>query len=505
MVKPNGEIFSVRPINDQILLIMGETLTVTFVSLRNNKLCKNNKPVDTGFSKQEFVMHHLSPLNSAHGSGLPLRRPLALLVAAAGLSAATAQAETITVATVNNNDMVIMQGLTEEFEAAYPDITLDWVVLEENVLRQRMTTDIATQGGQFDVMTIGTYEVPIWAEKGWLVALDDLPEDYNVEDLIKPVRDGLSHEGSLYALPFYAESSMMYYRTDLFEQAGIEMPEQPTWQQVRDWAEKLHDPENEVAGICLRGKPGWGENMAFLSTLVNTFGGRWFDMEWKPEIDSDAWQKAISFYVELMNNYGPPGATSNGFNENQALFSRGNCAMWVDATSAAGRIYDPAESSVADNLGFAPAPVAVTPKGSHWLWSWTLAIPASSDSRQAALTFITWATSREYVELVAETRGWTSVPPGTRLSTYDNPAYQQAAPFSDFVLNAIREADPTDSTLEPNPYIGVQFAGIPEFQSIGTQVGQMIAAALAGDMSVEQALSSAQRAAERTMERAGYY
>ncbi|RTQ97674.1 ABC transporter substrate-binding protein [Halomonas nitroreducens] len=426
------------------------------------------------------------------------------LAGIAALGASAAQAETITVATVNNNDMVIMQSLTDVFEQAHPDIELDWVVLEENVLRQRLTTDIATGGGQFDVMTIGTYEVPIWAERDWLTPLDDLPEEYRVDDLLQSVRKGLSHDGTLHALPFYAESSMMYYRQDLFDAAGIEMPEQPTWQQVRDWAEQLHDPANQTYGICLRGKPGWGENMAFVSTLVNTFGGRWFDMDWQPQIDSPAWQEAIAFYVDLLGNYGPPGASSNGFNENQALFSRGNCAMWVDATSAAGRIYDASQSQVADKLGFAPAPIAETPKGSHWLWSWALAIPASSDAKEAAREFITWATSQEYVELVAEEKGWTSVPPGTRESTYENPSYQEAAPFADFVLNAIQDADPTDSTLEPNPYVGVQFVGIPEFQSIGTQVGQMVAAALSGQRSVEQALQAAQRATQRTMDRAGY-
>jgi sorbitol/mannitol transport system substrate-binding protein len=416
-----------------------------------------------------------------------------------------AQAQTeITVATVNNNDMVIMQSLTEVFEEAHPDITLNWVVLEENVLRQRITIDIATGGGQFDVMTIGTYEVPIWAERGWLTELDELPDDYNQDDLLAPVRDSLSLNGTLHALPFYAESSMMYYRQDLFEKAGIKMSEQPTWDEVREWAGELHGSEDDLAGICLRGKPGWGENMAFVTTLVNTFGGRWFDEEWNPELNSEAWVTAIQFYVDLLNDYGPPGASSNGFNENLALFARGNCAMWVDATSAAGKLYDGSESSVANSLGFAPAPVARTPKGSHWLWSWALAIPASSENQEAALEFITWATSEAYIELVGETEGWTNVPPGTRHSTYANEQYTEAAPFAGYVLSAIQEADPNDSTLEPNPYVGVQTVNIPEFQSIGTRVGQTIAAALTGDTTVEQALDSAQRATERTMRRAGY-
>ncbi|MCB9946738.1 MAG: sugar ABC transporter substrate-binding protein [Rhodospirillaceae bacterium] len=417
---------------------------------------------------------------------------------------ALAQAETITIATVNNGDMIIMQALSGAFEAAHPDITLDWVVLEENVLRQRVTTDIATGSGQFDVMTIGTYEVPIWAQQDWLVPLETLPADYDLDDVLAPVRDGLSYDGTLYALPFYAESTMLYYRTDLFQAAGIEVVDQPTYEQVRDWAAAVHDPANDVYGICLRGKPGWGENMAFLSTMVNTFGGQWFDMDWNPTIDSPEWREAIGFYVDLLNSYGPPGASSNGFNENLALFSTGKCAMWIDATVAAGMLSNPDQSQVVDTLGFTATPIAVTPKGSHWLWSWALAIPASSDAQDAALEFISWATSKEYIQLVGAERGWVSVPPGTRASTYANPEYQAAAPFAQFVLDAIQTTDPIDNTLNPSPYTGIQYVGIPGFQAIGTQVGQMIAAALTGQMSLDEALESAQRSTERTMRQAGY-
>jgi sorbitol/mannitol transport system substrate-binding protein len=420
-------------------------------------------------------------------------------------STALAQAQTkVTIGTVNNADMIVMQRLSSQFAQAHPDIQLEWVVLEENVLRQRVTTDIATGGGQFDVMTIGTYEVPIWAAEGWLAPLDDLPADYDLDDVIKPVRDGLSYDGTLYALPFYAESSMLFYRSDLFEQAGIEVPEQPTWQEVRGWAEQLHDPGNEVYGICLRGKPGWGENMAFTTTLVNTFGGQWFNTDWEPQLNSEPWREAVTFYVDLLNNYGPPGASSNGFNENLALFSTGKCAMWVDATVAAGMLFNPAQSQVADKLGFAQAPIDKHPKGANWLWSWALGVPASSKSVDAAKTFVAWATSKAYIELVGASEGWVAVPPGTRASTYARAEYQEAAPFADSVLAAIKSADPIETTANPKPYSGVQYVGIPEFQALGASVGQMIAAALTGQMSVEQALDSAQRSTERTMRQAGY-
>ena len=429
----------------------------------------------------------------------------AAVVAAALLgSTAIAQAQvTLTVATVNNSDMIIMQRLSTQFEEQ-TGIDLEWLVLEENVLRQRVTTDIATGGGQFDIITIGAYETPIWGAQDWLVPVDDLGDDYNYGDIFEPVRNSLSADGTLYAVPFYAESSFTFYRTDLFEAAGLEMPAQPTYEQIVEFAAALHDPGNEVYGICLRGKPGWGENMAFVSTLVNTFGGRWFDMDWNPQIDSPEWQEAITFYVDLLNNYGPPGASTNGHNENRALFASGNCAMWVDATSAAGFIFNPSDSQVADVTGFTGAPIAVTERGAGWAWSWALAIPASSQHVDEAKQFLAWATSEEYVNLVGETDGWTVAPPGTRLSTYQNPAYIEAAPFAEFVIDAILAADPANPTAQPVPYTGVQFVAIPEFQGIGTQVGQSIAAALAGQMSVEQALQTAQSATERTMRQAGY-
>jgi len=423
------------------------------------------------------------------------------------LAGATAQAQTkLVIATVNNGDMIIMQKLSKEFEKAHPDIRLDWVVLEENVLRERVTTDIATRGGSFDVMTIGTYETPIWGKKAWLVRLDDdLPAGYDLGDVLKPIRDGLSHEGKLFALPFYGESSFTFYRKDLFQKAGVTMPERPTYDDVARFAKATTDRANGISGICLRGKPGWGENMAYVDTLVNTFGGRWFDEKWKPQLRSPEWKAAITFYVDLMKKYGPPGASSNGHNENRALFATGKCAMWIDATVAAGYLANPKESKVADKLAFAPAPTAKVPNGAQWLWSWALGIPASSKHVKEAKQFIQWATSKEYVRLVAASDGWTAVPPGTRRSTYEQKEYRDAAPFADLTLKAILAADPTHPTAQPVPYTGVQFVAIPEFQSIGTQVGQNIAAALVGKTSVEDALETANKATERTMQRAGYY
>lgn len=438
---------------------------------------------------------------------MSIKRLLPAMMAASLVAAVpTAEAATkVTIGTVNNGDMVRMQGLSDAFEKAHPEIQLEWVVLEENVLRQRLTTDIATKGGQFDVMTIGMYEAPIWGGKGWLTAMDNLPADYDLADIFPSVTGGLSANGTLYALPFYSESSMTYYRKDLFEQAGLTMPNQPTWDQVKTFAKTLHKPDQGQYGICLRGKAGWGENMALMTTMANSFGARWFDENWKPEFTGSEWKNTVNFYVDLLGNYGPPGASSNGFNENLALFNSGRCGMWMDATVAGAFVTDESQSKVADKVGFALAPKQVTTKGAGWLWSWALAVPVSSDAKDAAKTFVTWATSKEYSQLVADTSGIKNVPPGTRASTYDNPEYMKAAPFAAKTLESMGKANPSDSTLKPSPYVGVQFAAIPEFQSIATQVGKLFSGALAGSMSVDKALASAQKVTTREMKRARYY
>jgi sorbitol/mannitol transport system substrate-binding protein len=423
-------------------------------------------------------------------------------VALAGFSLPAYADTTLTIATVNNGPMIEMQKLTEDFTKANPDIKLNWVTLEENVLRQKVTTDIATKGGQFDVLTIGTYETPIWAKKKWLVPLDNLGADYDADDLLPAIRSGLSLDGKLYAAPFYGESSMVMYRTDLFDKAGLKMPEKPSWEFIKQAADKIGDKAAGVYGICLRGKPGWGENMAFLTATSNSFGARWFDEKWEPQFNSPEWKATLDYYVPLMKADGPPGASSNGFNENLALFNDGKCGMWIDATVAASMVTGK-DSKVADKVGFALAPDNGLGKRGNWLWSWALGIPAGTKNADAAQKFISWATSKHYTDLVASKEGIANAPPGTRKSLYANPEYAKI-PFSQPTLDSINSADPTKPTVKPVPYVGVQFVAIPEFQGIATDVGQDFSAALAGTMTVDQALAKAQASTETAMKKAGY-
>lgn len=404
---------------------------------------------------------------------------------------------TLTLATVNNPQMVDMQELKGEFEAEHPDIKIEFVQMEENDLRDAVTADIATGGGQYDILTIGSYEVPIWGANGWLADLTDLAadaEDYDVDDLMPPVREALTVDDRLYAVPFYAESSFLMYNKQIIEEAGLTVPEHPTWQEIADMARQVHD--EDTTGICFRGKPGWGEMFAPLTTVVQTFGGNWFDEEWNATVNGEGFTEAVQFYTDLVRDAGQADPVSYGFTECLNLFTQGQAAFWYDATSAAGSVESPELSQVAGNVGYAHAPVVETEE-SGWLWSWNLAIPESSENKEAAWTFMQWATSKEYIQLVGEELGWSRVPPGSRESTYEIPEYQEAAAsFAPLTYEIMTSVNPTQPGVDPQPWVGIQYVTIPEFQDLGNQVSQEIAEVLAGRQTVEEALEAGQQLAQ---------
>ncbi len=312
------------------------------------------------------------------------------------------------------------------------------------------------------------------------------------------MRNGLSHDGTLYAAPFYGESSMVMYRKDLTDAAGVTINDNDSWSRVKAAAAAIHDPANDVYGACLRGKPGWGDNMAFITTVVNSFGGAWFDADMRPTIDSVQWHDAINFYVDLLGNYGPPGSEGNSFNEILALYNEGKCGMWIDATIAASFLE-------VDGVAYAQSPNAGNAVGANWLWAWAMAVPAGSPNAEEAKKFIEWATSKAYIKAVADHPdfGWASVPTGTRASTYAYPEFQAVAGFAAAEMAAIESAAPAATAIKP--YVGVQFAAIPEFPEVGSAVAQEMAAALSGAKSVEAALAASQAAAEAIMSEAGYF
>jgi sorbitol/mannitol transport system substrate-binding protein len=403
---------------------------------------------------------------------------------------------TVTVAVVSNPLITgQMIPLTQSvFEKENPGITVKFATYTEGDLRAAIEKDVSTHSNSFNVIMIGPYEAPLFAKNGWL---DDLTKDYiasdpsyDASDLLPPVAKSLSYNGDLYAVPFYGESSMLYYNKAMLTAAGITMPEHPTWTEVAADAAKLNQP-GKVAGICLRGLAGWGDNMASLDTVINTFGGEWYNSSWQAQLTSPADEQAVNFYVNLVKNYGESGASNDSFNQLLTLYGQGKCAMWYDSTVAATSLAT-TYPSVYGQTGYAFAPTEKT-SSSGWLWSWSLGIPQGVNNQTAAWKFVSWATSKQYDTLVAQKYGWSAVPPGSRTSLYNNPNYQKAASaFAGITLQSIDGTDPDHPTVNPVPYVGIQYVDIPQFESLGLQVGQQIAGAIAGTESVSQALQNSE-------------
>lgn len=404
---------------------------------------------------------------------------------------------------VNNPQMAELQKLTADHFTKETGIKVSFTLLPENDVRDKISQDFANQAGQYDVATLSNYEIPIYARNGWLHAMDSYvaaDPAYDEKDVLKPMRESLTgDDGKLYGQPFYGESSFLMYRKDVFAAKGLTMPAHPTWQQVADLAARTDGAEPGMKGVCLRGLPGWGEVMAPLTTVVNTFGGTWFDQDWKAQLDSPAFEKATKFYVDLVRDHGESGAAQSGFAECLNNMTQGKVAMWYDATSAAGSL-EAAKSPVKGKMGYAPAPVERT-DSSGWLYTWAWGIQKASRNADKAWKFVSWASSKRYEQLVGEEIGWSNVPAYKRASTYENADYRaEASAFQDMTKQAIEAAKPNDPGVQPRPAPGIQFVGIPEFTDLGTKVSQEISAAIAGRQSVESALKKSQALAERISE-----
>jgi sorbitol/mannitol transport system substrate-binding protein len=422
-------------------------------------------------------------------------------VASLTLAGATvAQEKTINVAIVGNPQMEDIASLTPDLFTAETGINVNYIVLEEQTLREIVTRDVGAGGEQFDVVMIGMFEAPQFGRNGWLVDLNQYAEgdaEYNVDDIFPTVRDGLSYEGGLYAAPFYAESSFVMYRKDILDAAGITMPDAPTWDQVAEIARQVNT--DEMAGICLRGKPGWGDLGAIFTTVINTFGATWWlagegDTIGAAQIDQPEFKEALQFYVDLIADAGEDDASNASYNECTNQMLDGKAAMWVDATVAASNL-EADDSPIKGKLGYALSPTKLT-DASGWLWAWALAIPENAPDKDTAWEYVKWATGPEYLVQAGENLpgGWATVPPGTRKSLYENPNYQEAAAaFADITLQAMEAAPINNPGLQPRPGLpGVQFVGVPQFQDVGTRCTEQFSGAIAGNVSVDDALAACQ-------------
>lgn len=407
--------------------------------------------------------------------------------------------KTINVLMVANPQMVDLQSLTEANFTAKTGIKVNYTVLPENDMRAKADIDFKNQSAQYDVATLSNFEIPIWSGNGWLADLTPYTEAdaaFNQADIFPAMTTSLSNDGKIYGEPFYGESSFLMYRKDIFEAKGLEVSDTPTWDEVATLAEQADGAEAGMKGICLRGLPGWGQLGAPLTTVINTFGGAWFDADWNVLINDPKSVEAVNFYATLVKEHGQVSPSQAGFTECLNNMLQSKVSMWYDATSAAGSL-EADDSPVKGKMGYVQAPVKDT-KSSGWLYTWAWGMQEASQNKDAAWQFISWASSAEYEQLVGEELGWAKVPSGKRASLYANGEYTEAAgAFADATLTALQNADPSNPGLQPRPTVGIQFVDVPEFTSLGDTVTSTLSQVLAGQGTVEDALTQAATEAEK--------
>ena len=422
---------------------------------------------------------------------------------------AESDADVVKVASVNNDAMVMMEKLSKQYtEETGTEVV--FTILSENEIRSKITQDVSLGGGGYDLITLGTSDMGTYLDSGWTEPLDPMfaalsaeeQAEYDLEDVIESVRVSCSSaENGLAALPFYSESTMICYNKEIFEEKGLSMPEEPTWQEIYELAKAADAKANGIAGIAIRGLAGYGQNMYIFGSIMNAFGGQYYDMDWNATYDTPEVRNAWKFYKDLMQ-YAEESPTTSGYTECLNLFAQGKAAIYYDATVSAGT-FAGKDSLVAGKVGYAKTPSAVKDNNGT-IGGWGIAITANSKNKDGAFDFLRWATDKDYVKLVQEEFGYAATPSGTRYSTYEDPDYLAAADFAEMTLKSIASADLMDPALNPTPYTGNSLPNLPEYSSWGEEIGAELSAYIAGQKSLDAAIAASQRLIDKAAVEGGY-
>lgn len=288
--------------------------------------------------------------------------------------------------------------------------------------------------------------------------------------------------GSLFGIPFGSETSVLAYRTDIFEKHGLTPPE--TYDELLDLACRIPELEPGMGGLASRGKSGHQTSHAFLLHLA-PLGGKVLDDNWKPVVNSDAGVQAGEALKTILD-CGPEGATSFGFAEAKNAFLQGNAAMFLDSTVVAGEMNDPSKSRVVGKVAFAPHPMGVR-KGSQ-TGGFGIAIPKNANDKDAAFLLMQWLTSKKADKMIALEGGNPS-----RFSTHADAEVNEKFPHMALFGEALKDADPDWRPI------------IPPWGKINSELGTTLNKAMVGEMTVKEALDIVAERTETIMEDAGYY
>lgn len=369
-------------------------------------------------------------------------------------------------------------------------------ILGQDVAEKRMQLDFIGKTGDLDVAYMSFIMMQRWVQAGWVHPLDEFiagADDIDMDDFAKAPIESLSIQDKLWALPSFAETGLLAYRSDIFEQKG--MTEAPkNWDEFKAVAEKINS--KETAAVALRAKRGQGINMFIFPSMMWAFGGSYFKdypNDMTPVLDREENVKALEYYSELVQKYSPSGAGNYSFAEVISAYQQGNAAMTVDGTSIITQLFDKNQSKFADQTR-----VALVPEGpggrSPMIAVHGLAIPSASKNKEAAFEFIKWATSADIQKRIALDDYNLDF---TRNSVAQDPQILEKYNFDNGNLLKLRTESLDIARADYRPLI-------PEWPEIGDLIAAQVNGTVNGGPSAKDALVEANKQVTEVMKNAGY-
>ncbi|MFN8631307.1 MAG: extracellular solute-binding protein [Chloroflexota bacterium] len=376
----------------------------------------------------------------------------------------------------------------------------------EDVTQKSLRLDLQAGTGTIDVLQLDSQVIPQFVKAGYLADFGTFQNDptlydaawYKPEDLIGPFVELGKLDGKQYAIPAYLETTLLYYRKDLFDAKGIAVPN--TIDEVKAAAAALNDPAKKFYGWNTVGQKGADQNVYRFMTFAGAYGAKIFKdypNDYTVTVNSPEMIAALSAYAGLLKDYGPPGVANWGWDEAGNFAAAGGSAMYLDTyDEAQSPLDDPASSKTVGKWGCAATPGVQQPDGSVLRWpsmfSWMLGVNAASQKQSAAWLFVEWATSYQVQHKKAETTYY-----GDRTSIFEDPALATA---SKAICNGMWLQATLDNLKVANPDFRPR---VDNWLEVGDRLSLAIQAAISGaDVTTE--LNKAQDDITKIMKQAGY-
>lgn len=396
-------------------------------------------------------------------------------------SGSSSESVTLNVAVQKHSAVDALETLLPEFEEE-TGIQVNFDTLPQNELKNKIELDMASSTGQYDVVMYDYVLNTQYAEAQWIKDLSSYIESNNVDldDFFPGFLNAFQYNDTQYAMPFFGESLILMYNQEIFDDVGIEDPPS-TMQELKEVSQKIKDAGYDA--IAMRGARGEGMNVFTWASFFLGHGANWFDKEGNPTVNSQESVDATQLYAELLNDYGPSGASNFTWDQVQLSMQQGTVAMVIDSLNFAPRLENPENSQVVGKVGYAMIPAGPAEQVTG-MGTWGMAIPEGSKNPDAAFEFVNWATSAD-IQLETSLNGDRA--DATRKSVWEDAEFQDKYNYGNWAEIAKMSMDKAEKNYRPP---------IPEWRELGDRVSVAISDVLAGE-DPQKALDQAQQDLEK--------